>query len=148
MWHSSRRLVAVPALAVLLLAACAPSSSTPAAKDPAVVVEKNAETGLSKLTLSAKAAERLGIATTAVVDPQDGPGKTAVPYAAVIYDASGKTWAYTNSGGLVFVRHAITVDRIQADRAVLTAGPPIGTLVVTVGVAELWGIETGVGGGH
>jgi len=48
----------------------------------------------------------------------------------------------------VFVRHAITVDRIEADRAVLSAGPPIGTLVVTVGVAELWGIETGVGGGH
>lgn len=148
MWHSGRRLLAIPILTVLLLAACSPSSSAPAAKDPAVVVEKNAETGLSRLTLSAKAAERLGIATAAVIDHQIGGGRTAVPYAAVIYDASGKTWTYTNTDGLVFVRHAITVDRIEADRAVLSAGPPIGTLVVTVGVAELWGIETGVGGGH
>jgi hypothetical protein len=148
MWHGGRRLLAVPAFAVLLLTACSSSSSVPAAKDPAVVVEKNAETGLSRLTLSAKAAERLGIATTAVIDQQIGGGRTVVPYAAVIYDAGGKTWAYTNTDGLVFVRHSITVDRIEADRAVLSAGPPIGTLVVTVGVSELWGIETGVGGGH
>jgi hypothetical protein len=147
MWHGGRGLLLVPALAVLLLAACSPSSGG-AAKDPAVVVEKNATTGLSRLTLSARAAERLGIATASVVDDAVGGGRTVVPYAAVIYDASGKTWAYANTDGLAFVRHPITVDRIEADRALLSAGPPTGTLVVTVGVAELWGIETGVGGGH
>ena len=140
---------AVPVLAVLLAAGCSPSSSGPAANEQAVVVEKNEATGLSRLTLSARAAERLGIATTPVGEQQGGGGKqTVVPYSAVIYDASGKTWAYTNTGGLVFVRHQITVDRIEADRAVLSGGPPVGTLVVTVGVAELWGVETGVGGGH
>ena len=113
------------------------------------MVEKNAETGLSRLTLSAKAAERLGIATMSVIGRQaGGVGQTTVPYAAVVYDASGATWAYTNMDGLVFVRQSITVERIEADQALLSEGPPIGTLVVTVGVAELWGIETGVGGGH
>jgi hypothetical protein len=149
MRHGRRWTFVAPVLTVLLLAACSPSSSGGAAKEPAVVVEKNAETGLSRLTLSAKAAERIGIATAAVIDRQEGgAGRTTVPYAAVIYDAGGKTWTYTNTGGLVFVRHPITVDRIEADRALLSAGPPVGTLVVTVGVAELWGIETGVGGGH
>jgi hypothetical protein len=149
MRHGRRWTFVVPVLALLLLAACSPSSSGGAAKDPAVVVEKNAETGLSRLTLSARAAERIGIATASVIDRQEGgAGRTTVPYAAVIYDASGKTWTYTNTGGLVFVRHPITVERIEADRALLSAGPPTGTLVVTVGVAELWGIETGVGGGH
>jgi hypothetical protein len=148
MRHGGRWTFAVPVLAVLLLAACSQSPPGNAAKEPAVVVEKNAETGLSRLTLSASSAERLGIATTSVIDQQAGGGRTAVPYAAVIYDSSGKTWTYTNTDGLVFVRYPITVDRIEADQALLSAGPPVGTLVVTVGVAELWGIETGVGGGH
>jgi hypothetical protein len=149
MSHGRRWALGVLVLALLVPAACAPSSSGSAPKDPAVVVEKNAETGLSKLTLSAKAAERLGIATAAVVDrPEGGASRTAVPYASVIYDSSGKTWAYTNPAALAFVRQPITVDRIEADLAVLSGGPPVGTLVVTVGVAELWGIETGVGGGH
>jgi hypothetical protein len=149
MSHGRRWICAVLVLALLVPAACAPTPSGTAAKDPAVVVEKNAETGLSKLTLSAKAAERLGIATASVTQGSaSGAAGTVVPYAAVIYDAGGKTWAYANTAALVFVRHPITVDRIEADRAVLSGGPPVGTLVVTVGVAELWGIETGVGGGH
>jgi ABC-type oligopeptide transport system substrate-binding subunit len=148
MGHGGRWTFAVLVLAVLLLAACSPSSSGAASSEPAVVVEKNEETGLSRLTLSAKAAERLGIATASVIDRQGGGGRTVVPYSAVVYDPSGETWAYTNTDGLTFVRQPITVERIEADLAVLSAGPPIGTLVVTVGVAELWGIETGVGGGH
>jgi hypothetical protein len=148
MSKGGRWTLAVPLLAGLVLGGCSPSSG-PAAKEPAVAVEKNAETGLSRLTLTAKAAERLGIATASIIDQQIGSTRrSVVPYAAVIYDASGQTWTYTNAGGLVFVRQAITVERIDADLAVLSAGPPIGTLVVIVGVAELWGIETGVGGGH
>jgi hypothetical protein len=46
------------------------------------------------------------------------------------------------------VRSAIDVASIEGDRALLTSGPPVGTTVVTVGVAELYGAETGVGGGH
>ncbi len=73
-----------------------------------------------------------------------GPRKV-VPYSAVIYDVQGDTWAYTNPEPLVFVRHSITIDYIERDTAVLLDGPPAGTAVVTVGAAELFGVELGVG---
>jgi hypothetical protein len=48
----------------------------------------------------------------------------------------------------VFVRHSISIDQINGNQAVLSAGPPSGTAVVTVGAAELFGTEVGIGGGH
>ena len=68
-----------------------------------------------------------------------------VPYAAVLYDARGDTWAYTNPKPLTFVRHSIHIDYIEGDLAVLSDGPPSGTEVVIVGAAELFGAETGIG---
>lgn len=67
-----------------------------------------------------------------------------VPYAAVIYDVSGKTWVYTNPEPLVFLRASITIDYIEDDSAYLTDGPVANTQVVTVGGAELYGAEVGV----
>jgi hypothetical protein len=96
-----------------------------------------------EVMVSEEAAERLGIETTEV--KQGKAGRTAVPYAAVLYDAEGETWVYTNPEPLVFVRTQITVNRIDGDVADLLDGPPSGTLVVTVGLAELFGAETGVG---
>jgi hypothetical protein len=95
--------------------------------------------------LSAKAAERLGIATGAVSAAGAG---TTIPYSALVYDKAGKTWVYTNPEGRDYVRQAIEVQRIDGDLAYLSSGPPVGTAVVTVGTAELWGVDTGVGGGH
>jgi hypothetical protein len=68
-----------------------------------------------------------------------------VPHAAVLYDPKGNTWVYTNPEPLVFVRHPISVDYIDADLAVLSDGPPPGAKVVTVGVAELFGTEFEIG---
>lgn len=147
MGRSDRKVLAVLGLVGVLLAACSGAPAAPGHKEEAVVVEKNEATGLSRLALSAKAAERLGIATAAVAPAPAGRG-TAMPYSALIYDKNGGTWTYTNPEGLVFLRHEVTVDRIAEDLAILSAGPPVGTLVVTVGTAELWGVETGVGGGH
>jgi hypothetical protein len=65
-----------------------------------------------------------------------------IPYAAVLYDTTGKTWVYTTSASLVFVRSPVTVDHIEGDQAVLTAGPAVGTAVVTTGAEELFGSET------
>ena len=56
--------------------------------------------------------------------------------------------AYAAIGPRTYVRTAVTVERVEADRAVLSDGPPVATEVVTVGVAELHGVESGVGGGH
>jgi hypothetical protein len=69
--------------------------------------------------------------------------RKVVPHAAVIYDAQGKTWVYTNPAPLVFVRHPISVDFVDGDLAVLADGPPLGAAVVAVGAAELLGTEYG-----
>jgi hypothetical protein len=142
------RVLVVVVVAGLVAVACGPASTDNPTKVEAVVVEKIEGSDLERLTLSAKAAERLGVQTATVDASSFGAGLTAVPYSAVVYDKGGATWAYTNPQGLAFVRHEVTVDHIAGDLAILTSGPDVGTLVVTVGAAELWGVETGVGGGH
>jgi len=64
-----------------------------------------------------------------------------VPYGAVYYDAKGAAWAYVNPKPLTFERQRIGVDRVIGDVAVLSEGPPVGTPVVTVGAALLYGAE-------
>ena len=106
---------------------------------PATIVERLAN-GLNRITLSAEAARRIDVQTAPATAEN---GSTVISYAAVLYDPNGKTWTYTSSEPLVFIRKDITVDRIEADRAILTEGPAPGTAVVTVGAAELWGAEYG-----
>jgi hypothetical protein len=114
--------------------------------DEPAVVEAIAGSELSRITLTADAARRLDIKTApAQNETVNGATRPMIPYAAVIYDAEGKTWAYTNPSGLVYVRQAITVESIEGDRAILSAGPPAGTAVVVVGASELLGAEYGVG---
>jgi len=74
-----------------------------------------------------------------------GALQKVIPYSAVIYDLTGDTWVYSSAEPLTFVRQPITVDYIEGDMAVLVDGPDAGTLVATVGVAELYGADTGVG---
>jgi hypothetical protein len=141
-----RRWLMLGALAAAVpLAACsAQDSAEPAAEGPATV-EEIPGSELSRLTLSAMAVERLGIETATV--GEDGSQLT-VPYAAVLYDSEGRTWAYATPEENVFVRHELVIDRIDGNVAFVAEGPPAGTAVVTTGAAELFGTETGVGGGH
>jgi hypothetical protein len=71
--------------------------------------------------------------------------RSVVPYEAVIYDLQGETWVYTNPAPLTYVRHQVKVDYIDGENAVLAQAPPMGTKVVSVGVAELFGTEFGIG---
>ena len=64
-----------------------------------------------------------------------------VPYGAVYYDGKGDAWVYVNGKPLVFERQRVDVERVEGDLAVLSEGPPVGTTVVTVGVAMLFGAE-------
>lgn len=66
-----------------------------------------------------------------------------VPWSAVIHDIHGGTWVYEQTGDRAYVRRRVVVRYVVADRAVLAAGPPAGTRVVTAGAAELFGTETG-----
>ena len=76
-----------------------------------------------------------------VPHPDSGKPQKVIPYSAVLYDARGNSWTYTNPEPLVFVRHRIDVEYIEGDRAVLKEGPATGTKVVTAGAAELFGVE-------
>lgn len=76
---------------------------------------------------------------------ESGTVRNVVPYAALLYGVHGDTWVYTNPEPLVFVRHPVHVDYIDNDWAVLSDGPPTGTAVVAVGVAELHGAEFKIG---
>jgi hypothetical protein len=148
MQRSRQGLVAIGLLAVALqLSACTQQAAEAeaGAGEPAKV-EQVEGADVSRLSLTAKAAERLGLQTKPVLAGKvDGATRLVVPYSAVLYDAKGGTWVYANPAPLAFVRERVTVDFIQADQAVLTAGPPKGTRVVTVGAAELYGTETGAG---
>jgi hypothetical protein len=96
--------------------------------------------------LTPEAIKRIGIETAPVRDAQvRGQLRKVVPYSAVIYDLHGQTWVYTNPQSFTYVRETISVDFIDGDLAVLSKGPPSGTAIVTVGVPELYGTESGVG---
>jgi hypothetical protein len=141
-----KSVLALVALGLALGGCAAESFAEPPAGDKPANVEAIAGSTLKKITLAEKASQRLGIETTAVLmSTVDGQQVTTLPYRALLYDASGKTWVYTSPQVLVFVRHEVTVLRIAKDTVYLSAGPAAGTLVVTVGVVELYGTEVGVG---
>ena len=119
-----------------LLTACASKSESPKKEDP-VKLEEIDGTDFKRVILTEKAAERINVQT-------DEVSGDVIPYAAVIYDTEGNTWVYTNPEPLMYVRAAIVVDRIDGDQAFLTEGLDAGTKVVTLGVSELYGAETGV----
>jgi hypothetical protein len=105
-----------------------------------------AGTDVSQVTLSPDAVKRIGVQTSPVGTVQAaGKPRLTIPYGAVLYDESGKAWAYVTTDQVSFVRTEITIDSIQNGTAMLLGGPAAGTQVVTVGVAELYGTETGVG---
>ncbi len=66
-----------------------------------------------------------------------------VPVAAVVYDIHGGGWVYERTGDRAYARRRVVVKYVVAADAVLAAGPPPGTPVVTAGAAELFGTETG-----
>ena len=142
---------AVPALlmlAALPLSACAPVATATATKAKPYKVEKPEGTSLTRLRIEQRVFDRIRIKTSTVREVERFGGETArtvVDYAAVVYDPKGDTAVYTNPEPLVFVRQAVKVDYIEGEVAVLADGPPAGTAVVTVGRAELLGMEFGVG---
>ncbi len=145
MQHRNRRLLIVfLIIAALPLTACIPKSLAAPNPKPAVV-EPIEGSEFKRVTVTEKAVQRLDIQTNPVRREQvKGTQRLAVPYASVIYGLHGETWVYTSPEALAFVRAPITVDYIDGDTAYLLVGPPIGTAVVTVGGAELYGAETGV----
>jgi hypothetical protein len=144
MKHINRLTLALLIIIGLQLMACAPKE-TKVEKIQPFQLEEIDGSDLKRVILTAKAAERLNIQTSQVRDEQvSGVNRKVVSYAAVLYDLEGQTWLYTSPAPLTFVRESITIDFIDGDTAVLVKGPSSGTEVVVIGVAELYGTETGV----
>jgi hypothetical protein len=133
--------VALAALALVALAACADTGGEEEAESPAKVVAVKGQ-DVSRVTITKEAADRIGLELDAVAA---GPTGSQIPYGAVLYDAKGASWTFVNTGGLTYVRQSNTLDHIEGGVAYLTAGPPVGTKVVSVGATELFGAEAGVG---
>ncbi len=68
-----------------------------------------------------------------------------VPWSAVVHDVNGGAWVYENVSPQNYVRRRVQVQRVVDAEAVLSSGPPVGTAVVTQGVAEIFGKEMGFG---
>ena len=97
---------------------------------------------VKEVTLTDQAVKRIGLEMVVL---QEEFGVKVVPYDAVVYDEKGATYVFTSPKAYTYVRTPITVGRIGAKKAYLTDGPAVGTSVVVVGTAELYGAESGLG---
>ena len=133
------------AFAACLAAPCASAlaAETAVKKILPARVEATNDAKIMKVTLTPKAAERLGVVIDEVrADPS---GRRIVPYASVLYDLTGKTWVYISADPLTFARGAVVIDTIKGDNVYLTDGPPAGTKVLATGVPQIFGAEVKVG---
>lgn len=141
----NRKALMIFVFAALLLSACGGGQiSVTGEKIEPSRVEPIEGSEFSRLILTEKAVERLGIETAPIQIEQLSSEHLAVPYSAVMYGLEGETWVYTNPEPLVYIREEITVDFIDGDLVALVDGPEVGTPVVTVGAALLYGAEVGV----
>jgi len=142
MKHMHQYLVVVFAISALQLTACSPKSEAAVELPPAQVEHLSGEQ-VTRVTLTEDAAKRLDVQTDTVqIQTVGGVDQTVIPYASIVYDTEGHTWIYTSPAPLTYVRTSVQVESIQGDDAVIAAGLPSGTTVVTVGAEELFGSET------
>jgi outer membrane receptor for ferric coprogen and ferric-rhodotorulic acid len=142
MRYINRWLIAVLVIAALQITACQKHSEMHEAEHPAEIVKVEG-TDLSKVILTEKAIERLALKTDKVRESK--ASGTVVPYSSLIYDINGQAWVYTSPEPRTFVRAKVDVDRVDGNTAILNDGPPVGTVVASVAVAELYGAEFKVG---
>jgi hypothetical protein len=148
MRYHIRSIVGVLALTGFYAAACRPAPSSTASTESASHVEHIEGTDLSRVTLSERAMERLALGTDRVqqrMTSRSASPRLSVPYSSLLYDIEGRTWVYTSPEPRTFVREEVIIDHIEGNVAVLSRGPAVGTVVASVGVAELYGTEFEVG---
>lgn len=133
------------ALAAMTAGACAEVESSAVEGYEPSHLEEVANSDFKKIIFTAEGARRTGLETAAI---ERAGRRIVVPYAALIYDPKGNTYVYTSPARNTFMRAEVTVDTIKGDRALLSAGPAVGTQVVTVGTAEVYGTELEIAGGH
>ena len=162
----AKRPVAVAALVLgIAVAGCGTQQDASIAPSARLVGATGSSAG--QIILSQLGKEHLGLQTAAVkAVPTPAPIETTtvvggvkhttstpaprpsasviVPYSALVYDPSGKTYVFTQRSPLTYTEVPATVDRIDGDSAYLSVGPKAGDAVVTVGAEELYGVQSGV----
>ena len=91
------------------------------------------------VTLTQKGIDQIGLQTAVV---GGGPDEMVIPYSALLYAADGEhAYVYANPEGRSYERHNVTVLQVDGDRVLISDGPPVGSRVVTQGVAQVHGAE-------
>ena len=137
--RSARMLTAgLVVVAAVSVSACKEvETETATGYEPAKLTEVKGK-DIKRVTFTEEGAERTGVETEKV--RREG-GRTVVPYAALLYDAEGKTFVYTSPKPLNYLRVPVKVSNVSGQRVTVSGGPPAGTEVVTVGTAEVYGTE-------
>ncbi len=110
------------------------AQAVPVPKPPPPVVKTTVVNGVKHTT------------TTPAPPPPNPAGKATVivPYSAIIYDPSGRTYAFTNTAPLTYVEVPVSIDHLSGNSAYLVKGPKPGSRVVSVGAEELFGVQSGI----
>lgn len=91
------------------------------------------------VTLTQRGVDQIGLETGVVGGTED---EMFIPYSALLYAADGEHgYVYSNPEGRSYKRHDVTIVRIDGDRVIISDGPPLGSKVVTQGVAQIHGAE-------
>ena len=135
----------VVATAVGMAAGCAEIESVTAEPYEPAALESTGPDKPARVILTQEAVDRVALQTIEV----KALGKDlTVDHAALVFDKAGKPWVFSVVGPRTYVRAAVTIKEVQDNVVTLSAGPPAGTQVVTVGAIELWGAELGIAGKH
>jgi hypothetical protein len=127
----------------LTVAGCTSIEAAPSVESGPAQVQPIPGSDRSQVILTEEAARRVGIKT----EPISSAGsQSVIPLTAVLYDKDGRTWTYTNPAPLTYLPEELVIARVDGVTAIMQSGPAAGTLVVTVGGAELLGAEYGVSG--
>ena len=135
----------VVAIAIATSAGCAEIESVTAEPYEPATLETPGPGRPARVILTEEAVDRVALQTTEV--KMLGKDLT-VDHAAVVFDKAGKPWVFTVIGPRTYVRAAVTIKEVEDNVVILSAGPPAGTQVATVGAIELWGAELGIAGKH
>jgi hypothetical protein len=142
----TRRLVPLGiTLLVVVLSGCSEVEESSSVGYQPAKLEAVGGAAYKRVTFTAEGAERTALRTATV--RRSGIHRV-VPYAALLYDGAGQSFVYTSPGRLTFLRSDVDVARVDGRRVLLTAGPPAGTAVVTVGATEVYGAELEIAGSH
>jgi hypothetical protein len=135
----------VVAVAIATSAACAEIESVTAEPYEPAALESTGPDKPARVILTQEAVDRVALQT---IEVKTLGKDLTVDHAALVFDKAGKPWVFSVVGPRTYVRAAVTIKEIQDNVVTLSAGPPAGTQVVTVGAIELWGAELGIAGKH